>query len=131
MWRPGQSGNPAGRPVGVRHRLQGAFIGDVLTVWEKKGQKVLEKLADDNPVRFLEVVGVVANINEQRTNHPAADTRPVFDLGSVLANIAAGGAAAGLPRPLLERPVLPAEICAEPTGCPEAVDSGPLPRGAE
>lgn len=56
-WKPGQSGNPAGRPIGARQRFADAFVGDVAATWEKHGTGVLDKMAQDEPVRFAELCG--------------------------------------------------------------------------
>src|SRR5262245_17828350 len=49
-WKPGESGNPAGRPP--RARLTEAFISDVVASWSRHGADILETMARRDPVRF-------------------------------------------------------------------------------
>lgn len=55
-FKPGQSGNPAGRPRGSRNRLADAFIIDVRDVWEVHGRDALERVARDEPATLVKVV---------------------------------------------------------------------------
>lgn len=52
-WVKGVSGNPAGRPLGSRHKLSTRFIDNVHAAWEKRGVKALEKLHDDDLVKVV------------------------------------------------------------------------------
>src|SRR5262245_12398192 len=45
-WKPGESGNPNGRPT-ARSRLTERFIGDVAATWEQRGPAILQKMAPD------------------------------------------------------------------------------------
>lgn len=56
LWKPGQSGNPLGRPHGSRHRLVDAFTSDLQQLWEREGAAALERLAADDPASFVKVV---------------------------------------------------------------------------
>jgi hypothetical protein len=42
-WRPGESGNPNGRPA--RARLTEQFVSDLSTTWAKHGSRILEDMA--------------------------------------------------------------------------------------
>lgn len=55
-WKPGQSGNPAGRPRGSRNKLADAFIADLKTVWEEDGIDALRRAAREDAVGFIRVV---------------------------------------------------------------------------
>jgi hypothetical protein len=48
-WTPGQSGNPAGRPVGARQRISEQLLSDLAEDWEERGKDVLTRLA--SPIR--------------------------------------------------------------------------------
>jgi Family of unknown function (DUF5681) len=54
-WKPGQSGNPVGRPTGARTRFTEAFVGDVAKAWEQHGAGVLEQMAASEPSKFAEL----------------------------------------------------------------------------
>ena len=45
-WRPGESGNPAGRPKGSKHLFGEAFWRDLSVEWHRRGAKVLQELDD-------------------------------------------------------------------------------------
>lgn len=51
-------GNPygTGKGKGVRHRLSRAFLWDMLAVWEKHGRDTIERVRDEKPERFLQIV---------------------------------------------------------------------------
>lgn len=53
LFKPGQSGNPAGRPKGSRHKLAEAFIADMYEAWQKSGAGVLKDVIKDEPAAFL------------------------------------------------------------------------------
>jgi len=57
QWKPGQSGNPQGRPLGTRNRFSENFVSDVAAVWQDRGRGILEKMAQDEPARFAELCG--------------------------------------------------------------------------
>jgi hypothetical protein len=48
-WRPGQSGNPAGRPKSSRHKINEHFLRDLQALWEKHGYDILEATAAKKP----------------------------------------------------------------------------------
>jgi hypothetical protein len=54
-WQPGQSGNPAGRPIGSRQKIAEAIIRDIAAEWERSGAGVLERMARDEPAKFAQL----------------------------------------------------------------------------
>ena len=52
-FHPGQSGNPAGRPVGSRNKLSETFVTDLQTLWEELGSDILQRVADEHPEKLL------------------------------------------------------------------------------
>lgn len=58
-FKPGVSGNPAGRPRGARSKFSDSFISDLHTLWERRGLEVLERVAQDDPSTLLRVCGAL------------------------------------------------------------------------
>jgi hypothetical protein len=53
-WKPGQSGNPAGKPPGTRHAFSQGFIRDFALVWAEEGLEAVRKVARKSPERMFE-----------------------------------------------------------------------------
>jgi hypothetical protein len=52
-WKPGQSGNLNGRPVGSRTAFSQAFLKDLAEVWSDEGREAMLKTAKTNPAVFF------------------------------------------------------------------------------
>ena len=52
-WKPGQSGNPNGRPIGSRTVFSDNFVRDLASVWSEEGRETLVKTARTNPAVFF------------------------------------------------------------------------------
>ena len=55
-WKPGQSGNPKGRPKGSRNKLTTEFFNDLCEAWSAFGKPALMTAAWTHPVEFVRVV---------------------------------------------------------------------------
>jgi len=55
-WKPGQSGNPAGKPKGSRTKLSEAFLRDLHADWLENGVNVIERVRGEKPDVYLRVV---------------------------------------------------------------------------
>jgi hypothetical protein len=55
LFKPGQSGNPAGRPKGSRSRLNEKFLIKLERVCDKHGDAMMEKAAVAEPMQFLKM----------------------------------------------------------------------------
>jgi hypothetical protein len=58
-WQPGQSGNPAGRPVGNRNKLNEKFILALHDDFVQHGAKVIEQVRTDKPDIYLKVIASI------------------------------------------------------------------------
>lgn len=79
QWKPGQSGNPKGPPVGSRRKFAEEFLADMHEAWQIYGKKVLMKTAKDEPSVFLRVAATLMprdieiTINLQRAERLSDD----------------------------------------------------------
>ncbi len=53
------AGNPGGpgRPKGSRSRLTEDFLGDLAAAWAEHGKDAIDKVVEEDPARFIELVG--------------------------------------------------------------------------
>lgn len=58
-FKPGQSGNPAGRPKGARSRLGEAFIDALLDDWNKNGVQAIIDMRDEKPADYVKVIASI------------------------------------------------------------------------
>src|SRR5215510_16555865 len=60
-FEPGRSGNPAGAPVGSRHRqqLNGEFIAALLRDFRQGGPKAIERVRRTQPAAYLKVLALL------------------------------------------------------------------------
>jgi hypothetical protein len=56
----GQSGNPAGKPLGARNKLVESFVSDLQTKWKDEGAAILDRLALSNPEKIVEAISRLA-----------------------------------------------------------------------
>jgi hypothetical protein len=72
LFKPGQSGNPAGRKVGSRNALSEAFIKDIHDKWLQHGSEALDVMLAHEPVKFCQLVAQIipkdfqVNVTEDR-----------------------------------------------------------------
>ncbi|MBR0945909.1 MULTISPECIES: DUF5681 domain-containing protein [Bradyrhizobium] len=55
-WKPGQSGNPLGRPQGARSKFSEAACADALADWTTHGKTTLERVRATDPSTYLRVL---------------------------------------------------------------------------
>lgn len=55
-WKPGQSGNPLGRPQGARSKFSEQACADALADWTANGAATLERVRATDPSTYLRVL---------------------------------------------------------------------------
>jgi ribulose bisphosphate carboxylase small subunit len=55
-FKPGQSGNPAGRPKGSRNKLGELFLSDLMADWEENGAQAIKDMREEKPGDYVKVV---------------------------------------------------------------------------
>ena len=58
-FKPGQSGNPAGRPKGARSKLGEQFCQDVYEKWQEAGSRCIDEMIADKPGDFVKLVATM------------------------------------------------------------------------
>lgn len=58
-FKPGQSGNPAGRPKGARAKLGEAFLQEMQADFAEHGKKVIALVREEKPGQYLKVVASI------------------------------------------------------------------------
>jgi hypothetical protein len=69
-FQPGRSGNPAGAPVGSRHRqqLNGEFIAALLRDFRQGGPKAIERVRRTQPAAYLKILTLLCP-REHKVEH--------------------------------------------------------------
>jgi hypothetical protein len=55
QWKPGQSGNPDGRPAGTRSKFSEAFYRDLAATWAELGGSAMRQTAQLEPAKFVAI----------------------------------------------------------------------------
>ena len=82
-FKPGVSGNPGGRPVGTRLKLQGKFINALADDFELYGKEAIERARTEDPMGYVKTI---ASMMPKQVE----ETKPLEDLtdGELVAGIA-------------------------------------------
>jgi hypothetical protein len=56
LFKPGQSGNPGGRPVGARNRLQGRFLNALAADFEEFGRAAIVRARELDPLGYIRLI---------------------------------------------------------------------------
>ncbi len=97
LFKPGQSGNPAGKPKGAKHKLQEDFIKDVQAAWETRGKAAISAMIAEKPTDFVKMVAglmpkdVTLNINDNSEMTDDELAGRIRDLAAQLSPFLLGG----------------------------------------
>lgn len=94
LFRPGQSGNPAGRKKGSRNKLGEAFVQALQEDFETFGKDAIERVRSEKPHEYLKVIAGIL------PKEVKVDVGPLEEIGDdELAAILAAARAAVLAAP--------------------------------
>ena len=85
QFKPGQSGNPGGRPKGSRNKLSEEFFRDLCDVWETFGKPALMTMAWTDPVAYVRVVASLMPRELETTITPVTERMSDAQLEAIIA----------------------------------------------
>jgi len=71
-WAPGVSGNPKGRPLGARHKLQTNFLEALANDFAANGPQSISDLREKDPGKYLAIIASLCP-KELNVNHSPLD----------------------------------------------------------
>lgn len=85
-WKPGQSGNPKGRPKGSRDEFNEAFVKALRDEWDKRGAKALSELTASELARIgVQVLSKESKVDVEHSG--SVEHRGLPEIGSRVADL--------------------------------------------
>jgi hypothetical protein len=91
QFKPGQSGNPKGRPQGSRNKLSEEFLADVHASWQVWGRPALMTAAITDPVSYVRMVASLMPREIEATITPVTERMSDAQLDAIIARGIEGG----------------------------------------
>ena len=73
-WKPGQSGNPRGKPLGARTKFIREIVELLGKSWHERGREVVTKVINEHPVEYLKICARLIPRDVHLTQHDAASS---------------------------------------------------------
>jgi hypothetical protein len=103
-FKPGQSGNPGGKPVGARNELSAAFLRAVIADFNANGADAITKLRTESPVKYCELIAGLlpseANVSVKSDHTVTHVTEPVSATAGWVSEALRERADREMPKPL-------------------------------
>lgn len=101
-WKPGQSGNPKGRPQNAKQKLSDSFLADMLAAWEAKGKDAIDRVIEKRPHEFIKAVAAIVPKDihvKTSTVQELSDDELIAALAALRSAVTLAGAGSGSEAP--------------------------------